>query len=90
VAAVRESERAYSREYRKRHPIAVKAHYQVALAVYQGRLPQLRWGHNIMCVDCGKYPASCYDHRDYTKPLDVDPVCGSCNKLRGPGYPYNQ
>lgn len=25
-----------------------------------------------------------YDHRDYTKPLSVEPVCRSCNKLRGP------
>lgn len=35
------------------------------------------------CVDCGA-PACEYDHRDYMKPLEVDPVCTRCNKLRGP------
>lgn len=38
------------------------------------------------CVDCGK-PAQCYDHRDYSKPLDVEPVCTSCNLKRGPAKP---
>lgn len=35
-----------------------------------------------VCVDCGE-PATHYDHRDYNKPLDVQPVCRSCNKKRG-------
>ena len=38
------------------------------------------------CVDCGD-PAECWDHRDYTKPLDVEPVCSICNTKRGQGYP---
>ena len=38
------------------------------------------------CVDCGK-PAKCYEHRDYSKPLDVVPVCIHCNKVRGRGIP---
>ena len=38
------------------------------------------------CIDCGE-PAKCFDHRDYTKPLQVDPVCYSCNTNRGHGYP---
>lgn len=33
------------------------------------------------CEDCGK-PAQCHDHRDYTKPLEVAPVCNSCNAKR--------
>lgn len=35
------------------------------------------------CVDCGA-PAKHYEHRDYTQPLWVDPVCQRCNRLRGP------
>lgn len=35
------------------------------------------------CMDCGK-PAEQYDHRDYGKPLEVEPVCRSCNLRRGP------
>lgn len=37
----------------------------------------------MACVDCGK-SADRYDHRDYSMPLDVVPVCGSCNTKRGP------
>lgn len=35
------------------------------------------------CVDCGEQ-ARDYDHRDYQKPLTVEPVCRSCNLRRGP------
>lgn len=38
------------------------------------------------CVDCGE-PANCYDHRDYNRPLIVDPVCKGCNIRRGPAIP---
>ena len=40
--------------------------------------------HGKECVDCGR-PAQCHDHRDYTKPLDVVPVCDKCNYRRGYG-----
>lgn len=39
------------------------------------------------CQDCGRVKAECYDHRDYNKPLDVDPVCLRCNSSRGRGIP---
>lgn len=45
----------------------------VARAVLLGKLPKAA---ACKCVDCGK-PAVCYDHRDYRKPLMVDPVCKS-------------
>jgi hypothetical protein len=38
---------------------------------------------NYKCRDCGKQ-AVCYDHRSYAKPLEAEPVCKSCNGLRGP------
>lgn len=41
------------------------------------------------CMDCGN-PAECYDHRDYNKPLDVEPVCISCNGSRGAGIPLDR
>lgn len=37
---------------------------------------------SLACVDCGAQ-ARDYDHRDYTQPLKVDPVCRSCNVMRG-------
>ena len=52
----------------------------VKIAVMSGILPKL--DGSIDCVDCGE-PATGYDHRDYMKPLDVDPVCSKCNVRRG-------
>lgn len=57
------------------------AYLQVARAIRRG---ELRRPDQFACVDCNK-PAQQYDHRDYSRPLDVEPVCRSCNILRGPG-----
>lgn len=52
-------------------------------AIKHGKLPQLTNADGeTTCIDCGQ-PATVYDHRDYSKPLDVDPVCRSCNSRRG-------
>ena len=53
----------------------------VAKAIKQG---EIRPPREFACVDCGCV-ASEYDHRDYSKPLDVVPVCRPCNARRGPG-----
>lgn len=58
------------------------AHEYVAVAVRNGDLPKL--DGSITCADCSN-PAAQYDHRDYKKPLEVDPVCRVCNAARGPG-----
>lgn len=55
----------------------------VKKAIKLGDLLPLRGQY---CVDCGD-PARDYDHRDYNKPLDVDPVCRSCNIRRGAAIP---
>jgi hypothetical protein len=44
---------------------------------------------DFKCVDCG-VPATCYDHRDYNKPLEVQPVCSRCNTLRGSAIPLTK
>jgi hypothetical protein len=59
-----------------------KAHYAVNRAIKFGKLPNLKT-NNILCVDCKKQRATDYEHRDYDEPLKVDPVCRSCNHLRG-------
>ena len=51
-----------------------------AVAVATGVLPSLRSGA-LPCKDCGR-SATQYDHRDYAKPLEVEPVCGRCNLKR--------
>jgi hypothetical protein len=59
-----------------------KAIAQVGRAVRAGALPKLS---DLACIDCGS-DAAVYDHRDYTKPLDVEPVCVRCNAGRGPAF----
>lgn len=54
----------------------------VGAAIKRGELPKL--DGTIKCTDCPN-PAKCYDHRDYGKPLKVDPVCKMCDAIRGPG-----
>lgn len=64
----------YAHGPRQTHAIGV-----LRYATLKGLLPRAR---ECTCVDCGK-PATDYDHRDYAKPLDVQPVCRGCNVRRG-------
>lgn len=57
-----------------------QAHRIVAAAIRVGFLPHPT---SCKCADCGMQ-ATEYDHRDYNKPLEVEPVCRSCNFARGP------
>jgi Bacterial regulatory protein, Fis family len=41
------------------------------------------------CVDC-KRPAFSWDHRYYSQPLEVEPVCARCNTNRGPAHDVRQ
>lgn len=66
----------FKRQYSKQEA----SHKIVKIAVDSKILPKVR---SQECVDCGK-PARHYDHRDYMKPLEVEPVCISCNFKRGP------
>jgi hypothetical protein len=62
------------------HSRRAEAGTLVAKAIREGRLQR---PSAFACVDCGR-AAEQYDHRDYTQPLAVEPVCRSCNVLRGP------
>lgn len=50
----------------------------------RGEVPPIK---GQLCVDCGA-PAKHYDHRDYLRPLDVEPVCVRCNLRRGPAWQW--
>jgi hypothetical protein len=52
----------------------------VKIAIRAGFLPSIA---GQKCVDCGE-PATGYEHREYRRALDVDPICTSCNFRRGP------
>lgn len=62
---------------------AIAATAEVARAVRRGELPKV---NTLRCVDCGGQARE-YDHRDYNKPLEVEPVCNLCNRQRGPAIP---
>lgn len=62
------------------HEAQIKAISEVSKAVKRGELVPAT---HFVCTDCGA-PATEYEHRNYRRPLDVDPVCRSCNIKRGP------
>lgn len=64
----------------KRAKVASIARSLVRRAMVKGILP---FPSSLKCADCG-VRASCYDHRDYSKPLEVVAVCRRCNAARGP------
>lgn len=61
------------------------AHRMVALAISRKILPPAT---SLQCTDCDKQ-ATEYDHRDYNRPLDVQPVCRGCNRRRGSAKPID-
>jgi hypothetical protein len=65
-------------------PLRLCATRAVQAAVQAGKLPKIN--KETKCADCGG-SATQYDHRDYYKKLEVDPVCRSCNFKRGPAHP---
>ena len=81
ITKIRDARERLMARRRKTGALAVKD------AVKAGLLADLKCAL-IPCVDCGKI-AVCYDHRDYSKPLEVEPVCKSCDAKRGPGEPYD-
>lgn len=65
-------------------------HYKEASIASRAIAKQIRCGDRKpaaehVCVDCAR-PARDRDHRDYLRPLDVEPVCRPCNQRRGPAY----
>lgn len=61
--------------------ISNRACRKVKQAVAAGHIAPIVEG--TKCVDCGGQ-AQEFDHREYCKPLAVDPVCHRCNLRRGP------
>lgn len=49
------------------------------------RLGVLMRADQFRCVDCDNW-AAVWDHRDYHKPFQVEPVCKSCNSRRPAAY----
>ena len=65
--------------YRAAQSLIARARYAVSKAIRQGLLQPASTQY---CVDCGGF-AFGYEHRDYERPLEVDPICRTCNHKRG-------
>ena len=72
---------------RRAQRLKAAAHDAVSGAILRGDLAALDGA--VRCVDCRK-AATDYDHRDYFRLLDVEPVCKPCNIKRGQGYPLER
>jgi len=57
-------------------PIAIRAHRKVSYAVRMKHIPPAK---NLICKHCGKQ-AQQYHHPDYSKPLDIIPLCKLCHE----------
>lgn len=66
-------------------PVVAWAYRLVKQAIKSGELADLKQAH-VACADCGGR-AVLWEHRDYLKPVDVEPVCKPCNVRRGPAVP---
>lgn len=73
----------YVSSARKKRVGAERAHNAVGYARRHGALPDPK---TMPCADCGGAAIE-YDHRDYNRPLDVEPVCRRCNLRRGSAIP---
>ena len=79
--------RVFTHEYHARYIFSgrAKAGYLVAKAITNG---DILHPSKFLCVDCG-CKATEYEHRDYNKPLEVEPVCRGCNARRGQAKPLD-
>ena len=75
VANNRDKKREYDRKDREKHPLKIKARSKVAYLIRKGVIPK---PSELVCV-CGKQ-AKEYHHKDYSKPLEVVPLCVLCHK----------
>jgi ribosomal protein S27AE len=71
-----EATRVGVRRWRRAHPEGPRAHKFVYAAVREGRIPR-----PDQCEGCGRVVRLHGHHDDYTKPLQVRWLCGSCHRL---------
>ena len=63
---------------RVKKPVEYKARQIIRAAVTRGDLPRVA---TCDCIDCG-IQAVDYHHEDYSKPLEVEPLCRMCHIKR--------
>ena len=73
-----ESVKEYTKKEFKKNPEKVRARKRVYYAIKKNSLEPV---HKRLCKDCGSQ-AQHYHHEDYSKPLDVIPLCNLCHVKR--------
>lgn len=71
----KETHRQATIRYRDKHRDKIKAHNAVRLAKSMGTIPPASELQCYLCDNQAKY----YHHDDYSKPLDIKPVCTQCH-----------
>lgn len=59
-----------------------RGHSATTKRIKSGALVNLRKANNVKCTDCSSI-ATIYHHEDYSKPLEVVPLCEPCNAAKG-------
>lgn len=67
-----------TKRYQQNNPRKTKAHRAVNDAIRRGHLPPV---HTQTCNECGAQ-AEHYHHEDYTRRLDVTPLCRQCHESK--------
>ena len=67
-----------NQRYGKTNPEKRAARKAISMAIRRGDLPRVS---TCDCVDCGIQAAE-YHHEDYSKPLEVEPLCKKCHVKR--------
>ncbi len=67
-----------SSRYKQKNKEKIQAHNKVQYAIKRGDLPKVS---TCACADCS-IEAQEYHHEDYSKPLEVVPLCRECHIKR--------
>ena len=68
--------RKHMENYSGKYPEKRKANHIVNNSIQSGKLPPV---NSLTCSRCGIKQAEHYHHPDYTKPLEIIPVCIDCH-----------
>lgn len=74
----KELHRQYSKEYNRQHPEIISAHTIVNHAIRDGKLKK---PNKFNCGRCGEQKAQVYHHPDYSRPLEIAPLCKECHRF---------
>ena len=70
------SSNKHTQKYGEKYPEKRRAKTEIYKSVSAGRIPKVS---TLICSRCHEKPAAHYHHPDYSKPLEVVPLCIQCH-----------